>query len=329
MICKNYAVLISIIKLILLFVTTCTCREGLNLVLVGFVGGGKTSTANTILGRKELMVSPTSKVASAQGHRNGTDFNLVDTPGLQSTKDIDHLHQNITTKSGISICFLVVIKLKRFTDEESFVLSEMLRRNPTMLGRTIVIFTNLREIENKDSVPDRAIERFVKSNHTLLSFLKRYGLSYFGIDNKFASENDKNKRVKIILETAKKDAKALEDKESSEGKTPQGGQENSHKVANSRKANESTRRKSVAESGNSETIEQHNGEMTLDDHVARIVKKELETILPNLKEEIKEELKAQFWHQLHEETVPLIRESIRKEILEEYDLVIRTKTGIH
>ncbi|XP_022339582.2 GTPase IMAP family member 9-like isoform X1 [Crassostrea virginica] len=304
-------------------------REGLNLVLVGFVGGGKTSTANTILGRKELMVSPTSKVASAQGHRNGADFNLVDTPGLQSTKDIDHLHQNITTKAGISICFLVVIKLKRFTDEESFVLSEMLRRNPTMLGRTIVIFTNLREIENKDSVPDRAIERFVKSNHTLLSFLKRYGLSYFGIDNKFASENDKNKRVKIILETAKKDAKALEDKESSEGKTPQGGQENSHKVANSRKVNESTQSKSVAESGNSETIEQHNGEMTLDDHVARIVKKELETILPNLKEEIKEELKEQFWHQLHEETVPLIRESIRKEILEEYELVIKTKTGIH
>ena len=324
-----YAVLISIIKLILLFVTTCTCREGLNLVLVGFVGGGKTSTANTILGRKELMVTPTSKVASAQGHRNGTDFNLVDTPGLQSTKDIDHLHQNITTKAGISICFLVVIKLKRFTDEESFVLSEMLRRNPTMLGRTIVIFTNLREIENKDSVPDRAIERFVKSNHTLLSFLKRYGLSYFGIDNKFASENDKNKRVKIILETAKKDAKALEDKESSEGKTPQGVQENSQKVANSRKVNESTRRKSVAESGNSETIEQHNGEMTLDDHVVRIVKTQLETILPNLKEEIKEELKEQFWHQLHEETVPLIRESIRKEILEEYDLVIKTKTGIH
>ena len=324
-----YAVLISIIKLILLFVTTCTCREGLNLVLVGFVGGGKTSTANTILGRKELMVSPTSKVASAQGHRNGTDFNLVDTPGLQSTKDIDHLHQNITTKAGISICFLVVIKLKRFTDEESFALSEMLRRNPTMLGRTIVIFTNLREIENKDSVPDRAIERFVKSNHTLLSFLKRYGLSYFGIDNKFASENDKNKRVKIILETAKKDAKALEDKESSEGKTPQGVQENSHKVANSRKVNESTRSKSVAESGNPETIEQHNGEMTLDDHVVRIVKKQLETILPNLKEEIKEELKEQFWHQLHEETVPLIRESIRKEILEEYDLVIKTKTGIH
>lgn len=324
-----YAVLISIIKLILLFLTTCTCREGLNLVLVGFVGGGKTSTANTILGRKELMVTPTSKVASAQGHRNGTDFNLVDTPGLQSTKDIDHLHQNITTKAGISICFLVVIKLKRFTDEESFALSEMLRRNPTMLGRTIVIFTNLREIEHKDSVPDRAIERFVKSNHTLLSFLKRYGLSYFGIDNKFASENDKNKRVKIILETAKKDAKALEDKESSEGKTPQGVQENSHKVANSRKVNESTRSKSVAESGNSETIEQHNGEMTLDDHVARIVKKQLETILPNLKEEIKEELKEQFWHQLHEETVPLIRESIRKEILEEYDLVIKTKTGIH
>ena len=324
-----YAVLISIIKLILLFLTKCTCREGLNLVLVGFVGGGKTSTANTILGRKEFMVSPTSKVASAQGHRNGTDFNLVDTPGLQSTKDIDHLHQNITTKGGISICFLVVIKLKRFTDEESFVLSEMLRRNPTMLGRTIVIFTNLREIENKDSVPDRAIERFVKSNHTLLSFLKRYGLSYFGIDNKFASENDKNKRVKIILETAKKDAKALEDKESSEGKNPQGGQENSHKVANSRKVNESTRSKSVAESGNSETIEQHNGEMTLDDHVARIVKKQLEIILPNLKEEIKEELKEQFWHQLHEETVPLIRESIRKEILEEYDLVIKTKTGIH
>lgn len=325
-----YAVLISIIKLILLFLTTCTCREGLNLVLVGFVGGGKTSTANTILGRKEFMVSPTSKVASAQGHRNGTDFNLVDTPGLQSTKDIDHLHQNITTKGGISICFLVVIKLKRFTDEESFVLSEMLRRNPTMLGRTIVIFTNLREIENKDSVPDRAIERFVKSNHTLLSFLKRYGLSYFGIDNKFASENDKNKKVKIIIETAKKDAKALEDKETSEGKTPQGVQENSQKVANSRnKANESIRSKSGAESFERfEKIEQHSGEMTLDDHVARIVKKQLEAILPILKEEIKDELREQFWHQLHDETVPLIRESIRKEILEEYDLVIKTKTGI-
>ncbi|XP_061188757.1 GTPase IMAP family member 9-like [Saccostrea echinata] len=285
-------------------------REELNLVLVGFAGGGKTSTANTILGKKEFVVSPTSKVASAQGHRIGIDFNLIDTPGLLTTKDIEHLHQNITTRDGIKICFLVVIKLKRFTDEESFALSEMLRRNPTMLKRTVVVFTNLGEIEDKDTVVDRAIDRFLKRNYTLLSFLKRYNLSYVGLENKFASENDKEKRVKVILEAVKKYANVLEDN----GKTSikqDSRPKADHKVLNTERSEEGE--DSVKRKGLYEENESHHSDMSIDDHVARIVQQKLDIMLPMLKKEIKEEIENHLRKEIREEILPSVRDEIKNE----------------
>ncbi|XP_062606020.1 uncharacterized protein LOC134267822 [Saccostrea cucullata] len=286
-------------------------REELNLVLVGFTGGGKTSTANTILGKKEFVVSPTSKVASAQGHRIGIDFNIIDTPGIVTTKDIEQFHQNITTRDGIKICFLVVIKLKRFTNEESFALSEMLRRNPTMLGRTVVIFTNLGEIEDKDTVVERAIDRFLKRNYTLLSFLKRYSLSYVGLENKFASENDKDKRVKVILEAVKKYADVLEESNGKTNTKHDSHPKSEQNVINSARSEEEEK-VSIEAKEHLKENESHHGDMSIDDHVARIVQQKLDSVLPILKKEIREELE----NHLRDEILPSIREEIKSEILQ-------------
>lgn len=311
----------------------------LNLVLVGFVGGGKTSTANTILGRKEFVISPTSKVSSAQGYRLGTDFNLVDTPGLQTTKDIDHLRQNITTRDGIHICFLVVIKLTRFTDEESFTLSEMFRRNPAMLGRTVVVFTSMREIENRDTIADRAIERHVKRNYTLLSFLKKYGLSYVGVENKFTSENEKDKRVKAILEATKKYGKILEDGDNGKVQSKTKERPNSE-IKDQSKTKEHSKsvhrvlRPIKSDDGNgaeerseiSEDLESNYGQMSIDDHVSRIVQQKLDKLLPLLKEEIKQEIGVQLRKEIREEMLPIVREQIKSEILEEYEFTNNSKS---
>jgi GTPase SAR1 family protein len=297
----------------------------LNLVLVGFVGGGKTSTANSILGRKEFVVSSTSKVASAQGYRLGIDFNLVDTPGLQTTKDIDLLHQNITKRDGLRICFLVVIKLTRFTDEESFALSEMFRRNSAMLGRTVVVFTSLREIEKKDTITDRAIERYVKRNYTLLSFLKKYGLSYFGIENKYASENEKDKRVKAIIEATKKYAKVLEGGDNGKDQTKtKEHPKYVHRVPKTFKSDDGDDAEKRSE--NPEDLESHYGLMSIDDHVSRIVQQKLNNILPVLKEEIKQEIGTQLREEIRKEMLPIIREQVKNEILEEYEFTNNSKT---
>ncbi|KAK7910153.1 hypothetical protein WMY93_014837 [Mugilogobius chulae] len=182
-------------------------QETLRIVLLGKIGTGKSSLANTIFGEKDILKvlhgarsSQTGQSVTRRVHER--NIQLIDTPGFFNTELNDTELETELLKCMRECApgphaFLLVLKVERYTQQEQAVVDEILKYfTEEALKYTTVVFTDGEWLDE-----GQRIEDWIKRNEALRSLVQKCGSRCHVFDNKFWNNSEdpyRNNQVQVM-----------------------------------------------------------------------------------------------------------------------------------